>query len=203
MDSILTSIKKLLGIAEEYEHFDADLIMHINSVFMVLAQIGVGPAGGFMISDDSAIWEDFVSDPQNVAAVKSYMHMKVKLLFDPPASSTVMESMNRLINELEWRLSIIADTDFSGSNEVPGGSGSDHTGEPADSVLLTDRVTAKEHEIYVASGELMLSDEIEEEDDASDEHEGILLVDRDTAVVHELYVAESELYIAESEDNNA
>lgn len=109
MDSILTSIKKLLGIPEEYEHFDVDLIMHINSVFTVLTQLGVGPSEGFSISDSSAIWEDFLPDMRNYESVKSYMHMKVKLLFDPPASSVVMESMNRLINEFEWRLNVTAD----------------------------------------------------------------------------------------------
>lgn len=110
MDSILTSIKKLLGIAEEYTHFDADLIMHINSVFMILTQLGVGPNEGFSIDDDVAIWTDFVEADQGLDAVKSYVHLKVKLLFDPPSSSAVMESMNRLVNELEWRLNIQAES---------------------------------------------------------------------------------------------
>lgn len=109
MDSILTSIKKLLGITEEYEHFDADLIMHINSVFAVLTQLGVGPSEGFSIKDSSAIWEDFIPDLSNYESIKSYMHLKVKLLFDPPASSVVTESMNRLISEFEWRLNVTAD----------------------------------------------------------------------------------------------
>ena len=109
MESILTSIKKLLGITEEYEHFDADLIMHINSVFMVLNQLGVGPEEGFSIQDEDAIWDDFLQGAQNLEAVKSYMHLKVKLLFDPPTSSAVIESANRLINELEWRLNIQAE----------------------------------------------------------------------------------------------
>ena len=104
MESILTSVKKLLGIAEEYEHFDADLIMHINSVFMVLNQLGVGPEEGFSIQGAEAVWTDFMPAGSNMEAVKSYIHMKVKLLFDPPASGTVIESYNRLINELEWRL---------------------------------------------------------------------------------------------------
>lgn len=109
MDSILTSIKKLLGITEEYEHFDADLIMHINSVFAVLTQLGVGPSEGFSIKDSSAIWEDFIPDMANYESIKSYMHLKVKLLFDPPASSVVTESMNRLVSEFEWRLNVTAD----------------------------------------------------------------------------------------------
>lgn len=109
MESILTSIKKLLGIAEEYEHFDNDIIMHINSVLMVLTQLGVGPSGGFIIEDDSAIWTDFISDATQLQAVKSYIFMKVKLLFDPPASSAVLDSYNRLTNEFEWRLNAGAD----------------------------------------------------------------------------------------------
>ena len=88
-DSVLTSIKKLLGIAEEYEHFDADLIMHINSVFSILTQLGVGPSKGFMIEDKNATWKDFISDESKYMLVKSYMHLKVKLLFDPPLSSAV------------------------------------------------------------------------------------------------------------------
>lgn len=109
MESILTSIKKLLGIVEEYEHFDADLIMHINSVFMILNQLGVGPAEGFRIVDEDAVWSDFTNDNTQIESVKSYMFMKVKLLFDPPLSSAVMESYNRLINEFEWRLNVAAD----------------------------------------------------------------------------------------------
>lgn len=110
MDSILTSIKKLLGIAEEYEHFDSDLIMHINSVFMVLNQLGVGPAEGFSITDKTETWEDFTQNNLMIQSVKSYVYLKVRLLFDPPSSSAVMESINRQISELEWRLNLSVDT---------------------------------------------------------------------------------------------
>lgn len=110
MESILTSIKKLLGIEEEHEHFDPDIIMHINSVLMILTQLGVGPSEGFTIEDSSTTWNDFIPDNQNLEAVKSYMHLKVKLLFDPPLSSVVMESMNRMINEFEWRLNVTAES---------------------------------------------------------------------------------------------
>lgn len=109
MDSILTSVKKMLGIDEEYEHFDADIIMHINSVLMILNQIGVGPSDGFSISDKTAKWSDFIPDSRKLESVKSYVYLKVKLLFDPPQSSAVMESMNRMISELEWRLSVAVD----------------------------------------------------------------------------------------------
>lgn len=110
MDSILTSIKKLLGIAEEYNHFDGDLIMHINSVFSILTQLGVGPSEGFYIEDDSTTWNEFTNDVKTLNEVKSYMYLKVKSLFDPPLSSSVMESMNRSISEFEWRLNVTAES---------------------------------------------------------------------------------------------
>lgn len=109
MESILTSIKKLLGIAEEYEHFDADIIMHINSVFSILTQLGVGPEEGFRIEDSITTWEEFIGDSINYESIKSYIYMQVKLLFDPPQSSTVIESMKRMINEFEWRLNVTAE----------------------------------------------------------------------------------------------
>lgn len=108
-DSILTSVKKMLGIAEEYEHFDADLLMHINSVFSILHQLGVGPADGFMIEDKSSIWSDFISDESKYMLAKSYMFLKVKLLFDPPLSSAVLECYKTQISEYEWRLNITAE----------------------------------------------------------------------------------------------
>ena len=111
MESILTSIKKMLGIPEEYDHFDPDLIMHINSVLSILTQIGVGPSEGFRIEDDLATWEDFLDDDTDYEAVKSYVHLRVKLLFDTSTlSSAVIESMNRMIGELEWRLNAIAES---------------------------------------------------------------------------------------------
>lgn len=109
MESILTSIKKLLGISEEYEHFDNDLIMHINSVLLVLTQLGVGPEEGFYIDDKNDTWDDFLAGSMNLEMVKSYVYMKVKLLFDPPLSSAVIESNNRVIAEFEWRLRLAAE----------------------------------------------------------------------------------------------
>lgn len=109
MESILTSIKKLLGIEEDYEYFDADLIMHINSVFMILNQLGVGPEEGFSIQDASNTWSEFIPDGSNLESVKSYIFLKVKLMFDPPTSSAVIESINRSISELEWRLNVSVD----------------------------------------------------------------------------------------------
>ena len=109
MESILISIKKMLGITKEYDHFDNDLIMHINSVFMILTQLGVGPSSGFIITGEYETWDSFLPEGKNLEAVKSYMYMKVRLLFDPPSSSIVMECMNRMISELEWRLKVEAE----------------------------------------------------------------------------------------------
>lgn len=105
-ESILTSIKMMLGITEECTDFDTNIIMHINSVFMVLHQLGVGPDEGYSIEDDSNTWEDFVKEKDNLGAVKSYIYLKVKMLFDPPLGSAVMNAMQQQINELEWRLNV-------------------------------------------------------------------------------------------------
>ena len=107
--SILTSIKKLLGVAEDYIEFDEDIMTNINSVFLNLTQLGVGPEEGFMIEDNTAVWEDFINDSIQLQAVKTYVYLKVKLLFDPPLSSSVTESINRMIAELEWRLNAAVD----------------------------------------------------------------------------------------------
>lgn len=111
MDSILTSIKKLLGITEEYEHFDADIVMHINSAFSVLAQLGVGPKDGFRIEDSSTDWSEFLCDDYRLEFVKTYVYLKVKLGFDPPLSSAAIEAINRQISELEWRINVSVDPD--------------------------------------------------------------------------------------------
>lgn len=110
MDSILTSIKKLLGITEEYVHFDADIIMHINSVLSTLAQIGVGPSDGFVITGDVETWDDFIPESQNFENVKQYVYLSVKLVFDPPTQSSVLDSYQRQIDKLEWRLNVAAET---------------------------------------------------------------------------------------------
>ena len=118
MESILTHIKKLLGITEEYTHFDVDIITHINAAFMVLTDLGVGPEEGFMIADESAVWDDFVEDETRLGAIRSYVYMKVKLMFDPPSSSAVIESMNRIISEFEWRIQVAADPKSTGEEET-------------------------------------------------------------------------------------
>ena len=112
MESILTSIKKLLGMTEDYTAYDDQIIIHVNSVFMILTQLGIGPEDGFTIKDKEAIWNDFVSDETKLELVKSYVYLKVKLLFDPPSNSSVMESINRQINEFEWRLNVKAESNI-------------------------------------------------------------------------------------------
>ena len=112
-DSILLSIKKMLGLPEEYDAFDLDIITHINSVFSILMQIGVGPVKGFMIEDKTAIWTDYIQDTSLYQLVKSYMVLKVRLLFDPPMSSAVLESYKTQANEYEWRLKTMAEN-FAG-----------------------------------------------------------------------------------------
>lgn len=109
MESILTSIKKLLGITEECTDFDSDIIMHINTVLAALNQLGVGVKAGFAISDSSPTWNDFMGDNPRLNLVKSYVHLKVRLLFDPPLQSSVMEAINNTAKELEWRISVVAD----------------------------------------------------------------------------------------------
>ena len=111
VESILTSIKKLLGITEDYEHFDGELMIHINSVFAVLNQLGVGPNAGFVITDKSFVWKDFLNDNKTLEFVKTFVYLKVRLLFDPPQSSAVIEAINRQASEYEWRILVAADPD--------------------------------------------------------------------------------------------
>ena len=106
-DSILNTIKSMLGGIEDDNTFDTDIIVLINSAFQTLRQLGVGPAKGFTISDSTSTWTDFSTGPE-ISNVKTYIYLKVKLLFDPPLSSAVVGSTNRMIAELEWRLRLAA-----------------------------------------------------------------------------------------------
>ena len=111
--SILTSTKKILGIAEDYTVFDLDILTHINTAFSTLTQLGVGPADGFMIEDATALWTDFdpVDDHLNFNSVKSYVFLKVKQLFDPPTTSYLISAQEKQIQELEWRLNTYREGD--------------------------------------------------------------------------------------------
>lgn len=108
MDSILTSVKKMLGITEEYDNFDPELVIYINSVFTVLFQLGVGPDEQFHITGKKEVWTDFLPEG-DIEAVKTYVYFKVRLMFDPPSSSFVLESFNKQISELEWRMNVLAE----------------------------------------------------------------------------------------------
>ena len=104
-DSILTSTKKILGITSDYSVFDLDVITHVNSAFSTLTQLGVGPAIGFMIEDESSKWEDFVGDNMKMLnMVKTYVYLKVRYLFDPPTTSFHLTAVQEQIAEHEWRL---------------------------------------------------------------------------------------------------
>lgn len=110
MDSILSSIKKLLGIPGEDFYFDSPLIMHINSVFSVLRQIGCGPAEGYQITDGMNTWDEFLqNEPEKLQLVKTYIGMRVRQLFDPPTNGTVAQALERQVSELEWRISTLCD----------------------------------------------------------------------------------------------
>lgn len=110
-DSILNSIKSNLGIDKDDTTFDTDIIMHINSVFTILTQIGVGPTNGFEIVDKDDSWSDFIDENNTLFnSIKSYMYMKVKLVFDPPPNSFVIASYEQMIKEFEWRLNVTAET---------------------------------------------------------------------------------------------
>jgi hypothetical protein len=102
--SILTSTKKILGVPEDYTVFDQDIITHINSVFSTLTQLGVGPAEGFLIEDEGADWFEFIGDDPQLNAVKTYVFLRVRQLFDPPTTSYLITAFNEQIKELEWRL---------------------------------------------------------------------------------------------------
>lgn len=108
MDSILTSIKRLLGLGAEYTNFDDELVMHINSVLFTLAQIGVGPSTGFSIVDATETWDDYLGLdlPPELEAIKMYIYFKVRLSFDPPSSTFLLESIQRQISELEFRINL-------------------------------------------------------------------------------------------------
>lgn len=109
MNSILTSVKKMIGITQEDTSFDEDIIMHINTVFFILNQLGVGPAEPFTIEDDLAEWSMFLESPTSLQLVKTYMKLKVQLLFDPPSNSSITNAINQSISELEFRLNIAVD----------------------------------------------------------------------------------------------
>lgn len=111
-DSILNTIKKMLGLDESDNSFDVDIITHINNAFSTLRQLGVGPSSGFAIEDETAMWDDYLTSIVPLTSVKTYVYLKVRKVFDPPQNSTVMDSINQSISECEWRLNVDVDTEY-------------------------------------------------------------------------------------------
>lgn len=108
--SILLTVKKMLGIAEEYHAFDIDLIVNINSVFLTLNQLAVGPEIPYQITSDEETWSDFLGEEEsNLPGVQTYTYLKTRLLFDPPTNSFLVDAMQKQCNELEWRLNLQAE----------------------------------------------------------------------------------------------
>jgi hypothetical protein len=105
-ESILTGTKKILGLDEDYTAFDLDVITHINSAFATLSQLGIGPAEGFMIEDATAVWTDFVSGDLGLNMIRTYIFLKVRMVFDPPTLSYMVDAMAQQIKELEWRINV-------------------------------------------------------------------------------------------------
>jgi hypothetical protein len=104
--SILTSTKKVLGIEEGYTAFDPDIVIYINSVFSTLHQLGIGPEDGFSITDATTTWDAFLGTDPRLNSVRAYMYLRVRLLFDPPQTSYLIDALNAQARELEWRLNV-------------------------------------------------------------------------------------------------
>lgn len=117
MDSILISVKKSLGIEQEYTHFDPDIILHTNSALLTLNQIGIGPQIGFMISGEQETWIDLLGERQDLEAVKTFLYLKVRLIFDPPQNSFLVKAMEDQTKEIEWRLNIQAEGGVVNEND--------------------------------------------------------------------------------------
>lgn len=117
-ESILLTVKKMLGIAEEYHAFDLDLIININSVFLTLNQLGVGPESPFQITGDSEVWSGF-ANPKEVPGIQTYVYLKTRLLFDPPTNSFLVTAIEKQIAEFEWRLNVQVDTEYPEKEEEP------------------------------------------------------------------------------------
>lgn len=116
MEYILTSIKKLLGIDPKYKAFDDDIIIHINTVFVVLNQLGIGPEKCFQVVNGYETWDEFTTT-ENENMVRTYVYLKVRLLFDPPTSSVLIDSINNMLAELEWRLYLEGDNKAKGGDK--------------------------------------------------------------------------------------
>lgn len=111
-NSILDNTKKILNLSSDYTPFDQDIVTHINAAFSVLNQLGLGPLDGFMITDNIATWDDFQVATNQLNLVKTYIYLKVRMYFDPPGTSYLIEAMNKQIAECEWRLSVFRESEL-------------------------------------------------------------------------------------------
>jgi len=118
-ESILTSTKKNLGIEESYTAFDPDIILHINSVFSTLNQLGIGPIDGFAIDDATAVWSDFLEGDLRLNSVKTYIYLRVRMLFDPPTTGYFVGAVQKQIEELEWRLNVVREFEDWPTQAIP------------------------------------------------------------------------------------
>jgi hypothetical protein len=105
--SILTSVKHMLGLAADYTVFDVDVIIHTNSAFAVLSQLGLGPPDGFTIVDDTETWEDYIGSTKFIEMVRTYVYLYVRLIFDPPTTSFAISAFQKQLDELAWRLNVV------------------------------------------------------------------------------------------------
>lgn len=130
MGSILGDIKEQLGLGADAEGFDPELILHINSVLADFNQLGIGPDAGFAIDDETATWEEFLGSDPRLNSAQSLAYLQVKMLFDPPQTGYVLTSMEKLIEQEQWRLTVKADTPGSslsgGKTSIVGNLGDEH-----------------------------------------------------------------------------
>lgn len=130
--SILNTIKKALGLSDEYTPFDSDVLLHVNSAFATLTQLGVGPKDGFVIHDYTATWIDYLANEKLLEFVKSYVYMKVRLMFDPPANGAALESLTNLAKEYEWRITVAVDEiNARGTSDTVPPNGENASGDDA------------------------------------------------------------------------
>lgn len=116
--SILLTIKKMLGIDQDYHAFDIDIVTNINAVFLTLYQLGVGPSTPYEIAGEEETWEEFFGDSKKVPGVQSYIYQRVRLMFDPPTNSFLVQSFEKQIAEFEWRMNVYADPRHGNYPEV-------------------------------------------------------------------------------------
>ena len=111
MESILDTIKQLLGIPADDDSFDTDVKVNINAAIFTLSQIGIGPSNGYIVTSNTQMWNDYIgSSLINLEGVKNYIYLKTKLVFDPPTNSTTIQAINDSLKELEWRMQLAVET---------------------------------------------------------------------------------------------